>query len=57
LQGELQQLVIAGNPEAAYDLCTDYVPDCNNGNSNNNSGNDDSKDHQVTEQLLAFECF
>ena len=28
LQGDLQQLTIVPNPEAAYELCTDYVPDC-----------------------------
>ena len=28
-QGDLQQLTIVDNPQAAYELCTDYVPDCN----------------------------
>merc|ERR1719477_152754 len=26
--GEIQQLSIIPNPEAAYNLCTDYLPDC-----------------------------
>ena len=29
LQGDLQQLTIVDNPQAAYELCTEYVPDCN----------------------------
>ena len=28
LQGDLQQLTIVPNPEAAYELCNDFLPDC-----------------------------
>ena len=27
--GDLQQLTIVGNPEAAYEQCTEYITDCN----------------------------
>ena len=27
-QGDLQQLTIVPNPEAAYELCNDFLPDC-----------------------------
>ena len=29
MQGDLQQLTIVDDPQAAYELCTEYVPDCN----------------------------
>ena len=29
IQGDLQQLTIVDDPQAAYELCTEYVPDCN----------------------------
>ena len=44
-QGDLQHLIIAGNPEAAFDLCTDFVPDCDNSNGNNDG-------HQVSSNQL-----
>lgn len=28
LQGEIQQLLIASNPQAAYDFCEHYSPSC-----------------------------
>ena len=28
MQGDIQQLLIVDNPEAAYNLCQDYLPDC-----------------------------
>lgn len=28
LQGDIQQLLIASNPQAAYDFCEHYSPDC-----------------------------
>ena len=28
MQGDLQQLTIVPNPEAAYELCNDFLPDC-----------------------------
>ena len=27
-QGDIQLLKIVDNPEAAYNLCRDYLPDC-----------------------------
>lgn len=27
-QGEIQQLLIASNPQAAFDFCEHYSPDC-----------------------------
>lgn len=27
-QGDIQQLLIASNPQAAYDFCEHYSPDC-----------------------------
>lgn len=27
-QGDIQQLLIAANPQAAYDFCEHYSPDC-----------------------------
>lgn len=27
-QGDVQQLLIASNPQAAYDFCEHYSPDC-----------------------------
>lgn len=28
LQGDIQQLLIASNPQAAYDFCEHYSPNC-----------------------------
>ena len=32
--------MIVPNPEAAYDLCSDYIPDCLNIDNNNNHQSD-----------------